>query len=153
VGFVLFGEGALRPALQRQIEQLGLTDRFVLPGFRADLDALIPNFDVLALSSYTEGLPNVVLEAFAAAVPVVSTAVGGTPELIDDGVSGYLVTAGDAEALAARLRDVLAYEGRRRTMGEAGQRRVRESFTFAAQAQRYEQLFDELTTVRGNAAC
>jgi glycosyltransferase involved in cell wall biosynthesis len=143
-GFVLFGEGALREALQRRIAQAGLTDRFVLPGFRADLDALIPTFDVLALPSYTEGLPNVVLEAFAAAVPVVATAVGGTPELVEDGTSGYLVPSGDPAALAEKLCAVLADENRRRAMGEAGRRCVQESFTFAAQAQRYQELFDEL---------
>ena len=124
----------------------------MLPGFRDDLDALLPAFDVLALPSYTEGLPNVVLEAFAAAVPVVATAVGGTPEVIDDGVSGSLVPAGDPVALANRLLDLLADEGRRQAMGAAGRQCVRESFTFAAQARRYLQLFDELTNVRENSA-
>jgi glycosyltransferase involved in cell wall biosynthesis len=151
-GFVLFGDGALRETLQRRIERAGLAECFVLAGFRDDLDTLIPAFDVLALPSYTEGLPNVVLEAFAAAVPVVATAVGGTPELIDDGVNGFLVPAGDAAALGQRLSDVLSNEAIRKAMGEAGRQRVRNSFTFAAQAQRYGELFEELTSVhRGTA--
>ncbi len=68
--------------------------RFILAGFRGDLDRLIPHFDLLTLSSHTEGMPNVILEAFAAGVPVVATAVGGTPELVEDGRSGFLVASG-----------------------------------------------------------
>src|SRR5262249_8930565 len=91
VGFVLFGDGPLRGNLESQIAARGLQGRFQLAGFRSDLDKFYPHFDLLALPSYTEGLPNVVLEAFAAGVPVVATAVGGTPEAVMHGVNGYLV--------------------------------------------------------------
>jgi glycosyltransferase involved in cell wall biosynthesis len=95
VGFVVFGDGACREKLVRQIKAAGLAGAFALGGFRVDLDRFLPFFDLLALPSYTEGMPNVVLEAFAAGVPVVSTAVGGAPEVVEDGVSGFLVPAGD----------------------------------------------------------
>jgi len=143
VGFVLFGEGRLRESLQTQIRQLGLDGRFVLTGFRADLDRYLPHWDLMVLPSFTEGLPNVVLEAFAVGIPVVATRVGGTPELVDDGASGYLVPPGDADALARRILDVLA-EGRAAHMGQVGRNRVEQSFSFTAQAGRYQQLFESV---------
>src|SRR5437660_11632373 len=97
--------------------------RFILAGHRSDLDGFLPFLDVLVLPSYTEGLPNVVLEASAAGVPVVATAVGGTPEVVEDGVTGYLVPPGDPEALAGRVRDVLAMPDGGRTLGQRGRQR------------------------------
>jgi glycosyltransferase involved in cell wall biosynthesis len=151
VGFVHFGDGPLRDAIQRAIDGAGLAGRFVLAGFRADLDALLPHLDLMVLPSYTEGLPNVVLEAFAASVPVVATAVGGTPEVIDEGVSGHLVEPGDPVSLAARMLQVLDSD-RRQEMGERGRQRVLRDFTFAAQARAYQRLFEELTPAMPVAA-
>jgi hypothetical protein len=145
VGFVLFGEGRLRESLQTQIRQLGLDGRFVLTGFRADLDRYLPHWDLMVLPSFTEGLPNVVLEAFAVGIPVVATRVGGTPELVDEGASGYLVPPGDADALARRILDVLAH-GRSTHMGQVGRNRVEQAFSFTAQAGRYQQLFESVLT-------
>jgi glycosyltransferase involved in cell wall biosynthesis len=144
-GVVVFGDGPLREELTRRIGAAGLARRFVLAGFRDDLDRYIPWFDVLALPSHTEGLPNVALEACAAGVPVVATRVGGTPEVIEDGVNGFLVPAGDADALAASLRAVLDSPDDARAMGELGRLRVRAEFTFEAQADRYRQMLAELT--------
>ncbi len=144
-GVVLFGDGPERDALARQIEAAGLAGRFVLAGFRGDLDRYIPWLDLMVLPSYTEGLPNVVLEACAAGVPVVATAVGGTPEVIEDGANGYLAPPGDAATLAACLLAALDSEDARRDMGECGRRRVREEFTFEAQAAQYLRLFAALT--------
>jgi glycosyltransferase involved in cell wall biosynthesis len=145
VGFLLFGDGVLREQLAERIAALGLRDNFVLAGFRDDLDRFVPFFDVLALPSFTEGLPNVVLEAMAASVPVVATAVGGTPELLDEGVSGYLVPPGNPAALAGRLLDTIASDGQRRAMGLRGRQRVTRDFTFAAQSSAYQSLFQQLT--------
>ena len=134
VGFVLFGDGPLRADLTRQIATEGLEGRFLMPGFRDDLDRLFPHLDLFVLPSFTEGLPNVVLEAFAAGVPAVATAVGGTPEIIEDGVSGYLVPPGNPNALASRIRDVLGDDGMRRAMARHGQEQVRGHFTFECRA-------------------
>ncbi len=150
VGFVLFGDGPLREALTRQIAELGLAGRFALAGFRTDLGRFLPHCDLLALPSYTEGLPVIVLEAFAAGVPVVATAVGGTPEVIEDRVSGRLVPPGDTDALARAILEVLDREDERRAMGERARLRVREHFAFAAQARQYERLFEELAGRRRN---
>lgn len=144
VGFVLFGEGPERASLQKQINAAGLGHCFILAGFRADLDRFVPHFDLLALPSYTEGMPNVVLEAFAAGVPAVATAVGGTPEIVQDGVSGYLVPAGDAETMAERICQALDNAEELPDMGRRGRMYVQEKFGFATQAELYRELFDQL---------
>lgn len=143
-GFVLFGEGAERANLQKQINEAGLGQSFIIAGFRADLDRFVPHFDLMVLPSYTEGMPNVVLEAFAAGVPVVATAVGGTPEVVEDGVSGYLVPAGDAETMAERISQALANADELPDMGRRGRLCVQEKFGFAIQANLYRELFLEL---------
>jgi len=144
VGFVLFGEGALHDDLASRVKQHGLEGRFILAGFRSDLDQYIPHFDLLALSSFTEGLPNVVLETLASGVPVVATAVGGVPEVVDHGVSGYCVEPGRPQDLARGIADLLDDDLLRSTMGESGQKRVAEEFTFDVQAQEYCKLFEHL---------
>jgi glycosyltransferase involved in cell wall biosynthesis len=144
IGFIHFGCGPLRKQLEHRIAALGIGDRFVLGGFSNDLDQFMPCFDALALPSFTEGLPNVVLEAFAAGVPVVATAVGGTPEVIEDGVSGYLVPPGKPVSLAERIHELLANDTARRAMGDQGRQRVLDEFTFEAQARQYLRLFNAL---------
>ncbi len=144
VGFVLFGDGPLREELTKQVAERGLQGRFVLAGFRPDLERVLPACDLAVSSSHTEGLPVVVLEEMAAGLPVVATAVGGTPEVVEDGVTGRLVPRGDAAALAAAASELLAAPERMRAMGRAGRRRVETRFTFAAQAEQYERLFRRL---------
>jgi glycosyltransferase involved in cell wall biosynthesis len=150
-GFLLFGDGPLQSTLARQISSLRLTDNFVLAGFRADLDRWLPNFDAFVLPSYTEGLPNVVLEASAARVPVVATAVGGTPEALEDGQGGFLVPPGDPPTLAGRIADLLGDVRLRETLGMGGFYHVRDHFTFTAQARQYVQLFEELLETPADA--
>jgi glycosyltransferase involved in cell wall biosynthesis len=144
LGFVHFGDGPLRAAIAGRITKLGIADRFILAGFRRDLDAFMPCLDLLVLPSFTEGMPNVVLEAFAAAVPIVATAVGGTPEVIEDGVNGFLVPPGDAGVLARRIGEALISEETRQAMGRGGQQSVLEKFTFDVQGRRYLQLLEEV---------
>jgi glycosyltransferase involved in cell wall biosynthesis len=144
VGFVLFGEGPQRARLQQQINAAGMGQTFVLAGFRPDFDRFLPHLDLLVLPSYTEGLPNVVLEAFAAAVPVVATAVGGTPEVIEEDISGYLVPPGDAQTMAERISEALASTDHRLDMGRKGRLYVQEKFGFTMQARLYRELFEQL---------
>ena len=144
VGFVVFGEGAQRERLQQRIDRYHLGGSFVLAGFRHDLDELIRQLDLFVLPSYTEGLPNVVLEAFAAGVPVVATSVGGTPEIVQHERSGLLVPPGDASALAEAIADLVSSEYRRRLMGAAGRDAVTEHFDFQSQASSYQELFTQV---------
>jgi glycosyltransferase involved in cell wall biosynthesis len=152
VGFVLFGDGPLREELARQIHEAGLVGRFILAGFRNDLDDLLPALDVMVLPSFTEGLPNVILEAFAAGVPVVATAVGGTPEIVEHGLNGFLAPAGNSDQLAAHIQSLIDSPQVRKGMGEAGRHCVAEVFTFEKQAQEYHRLFGELTWRAGSVS-
>jgi glycosyltransferase involved in cell wall biosynthesis len=143
-GVVIFGEGVLRPELEQLVRARGLDGRVVLPGFRDDLDSLLAAADVVTLPSFTEGLPNVALEASAAGIPVVATAVGGTPEVIADGETGFLVPPGRPAELAARLIQLLRDDDLRTMLGNAGRARMQRLFTFDAQAAAYLDLFARL---------
>jgi glycosyltransferase involved in cell wall biosynthesis len=147
-GFIHFGDGPLRGAIEQQIRGLGLKERFILAGLRNDLDRFLPHWDLSVLPSFTEGLPTVVLESYAAGVPVVATAVGGTPEAVADGVDGYLVPPGDPKALAGRILDVLGMGDERQAMAGRGRERIRAGFTFDAQAVPFHKLCAELINQR-----
>jgi glycosyltransferase involved in cell wall biosynthesis len=94
-----------------------------------DVRSALGRADVSVLTSVKEGCSNVVLESMAAGLPVVATDVGGNAELIEEGVTGFLVPAGDAEAVARRVGELLEDPGRARRMGAAGSARVRSLFT------------------------
>ena len=143
-GFVLFGDGPLRSELERLIAARALRGKFVLAGFRNDLIRYLPNLDLNARSSYTEGLPVVLLEAAAAGIPTVATSVGGIPEVLDNGESGYLVPAGDAPALAQRIVALLDNDHQRQAMGRSARARVRRDFSFTAMSRQYHELFRKL---------
>lgn len=114
---VLVGEGPLRSELETIRDDLGLGSTVVLHGPEAEARAIYPAFDVFAFASEAEGLPNVLLEAAAAALPIVTTAAGGAIEIVEDGVSGRVVPVGDARALADALEDVCGSSDLRRELG------------------------------------
>lgn len=143
-GVILFGDGPLRDSLASRVAELGLSGRVLLPGFRTDLDSLIGAADVVVLPSYTEGLPNVALEASAAGVAIVATAVGGTPEAVADGVNGILVPPGEPSSLASAVVALLRDPTLRARFGVAGRARMRDRFTFQAQADGYMRLLNTL---------
>jgi len=105
---------------------------------------LLPDVDLLVMSSHTEGLPVILLEALAAGLPVVATAVGGIPEVIQHGVQGLLVPPNDADALAARIGGLLQDTASRVQMRAAGPQRIATEYNTVLQAQRYQALFNRL---------
>lgn len=141
VYFIIFGEGFLRSELTGKIAAAGLEGRFLLPGFRTDLQSVMNEIDIFMLPSLTEGLPNVVLEAFAARKPVMATRVGGTPEVVQDGISGFLTTPDNTEFMAESVLKLAADAALRGNMGLAGYRHVAEHFGFEAQTLKYEELY------------
>ena len=144
VGVDLERGGAFQAELERDAERLGVRDRVVFAGRRNDAAALLGQLDVVALPSWTEGLPLVLLEAMARRRAVVATPVGGTPELLVDGETGLLVAPGDANALAAAIGRLLADAGLRERMGDAGYRRVADRFSAEEMCRRVLELYDEV---------
>ena len=125
---LLVGEGPLRTELQRQVEEKKLQGQVSFVGARptAEIPLWLNAADVLVLPSFSEGRPNVVLEAQACGVPVVATQVGGTPELIRDGESGLLVDSGDAGGLATAIRRLIDDKDLRRRLGEGGRANIKD---------------------------
>jgi glycosyltransferase involved in cell wall biosynthesis len=144
VGADLEQGGAYEEALRRRADELGVADRVVFAGRRADAARVLAAADLVALPSWTEGLPLVVLEAMALGRAVVATPVGGTPELIVDGETGLLVPPRDAGALADALRRILADDALRRRLGDAGRQRVEQRFSAAAMAHEVLGIYDEV---------
>ena len=128
----LAGDGPERAGLLAQIARAGLGDSVSLLGERDDVDALIGAADLLVLPSQEEGLSNVILEAMAQGLAVLATRVGGTPELIEHGVSGWLVEAGDVQALSEAIIRLAADPAQRSRLGEAARRRVAQRFSSQA---------------------
>jgi glycosyltransferase involved in cell wall biosynthesis len=120
----LAGEGPLQAELEARSQVLGVADRVVFLGFRSDVNHVYDAADVFVLSSLSEALPYVVLEAMAHELPVVGTRVGGVPEVIVQEETGFLVPPRDSAAIAESLRRLLASVELRQRMGKAGRERV-----------------------------
>ncbi len=144
VDFVLAGEGPLRGSLEALAAELGVADRVHFLGYRSDIPELLAACDAFALPSLYEGSSLAVLEAMAARRAVVSSAIGGTNELIEDGVDGLLVAPGDSAVLAAALRRLLEDDGLRATFATQARERVERDFTPAAMTGRVEAIYAEL---------
>lgn len=125
---IVFGEGDLRGALEKQIKDYGFGKQMILAGFREDVLQLVKSVDLFVMSSVTEGLGSTVLDAMAMKLAVVGTRAGGIPEAVVPGETGLLVPPGDAKALAAAIVRLLKTPALRRQMGEAGYTRVAERF-------------------------
>jgi glycosyltransferase involved in cell wall biosynthesis len=136
----LVGDGPLQEPLDRLVQDLGLTARVRFLAARPDLRPLFNRASLLALSSVAEALPNVVLEAMAAGLPVVATRVGGLPEMVTPGRTGWLAPPGDAPALAAAISQLLGSGETRRAFGRAGRRRVQQDFSLTAMARRHQEV-------------
>lgn len=128
--------------------ELGVADRILWTGHREDVPELMTAMDVCVLASLEESLPLVLLEAMAAGLPVVSTAVGGVAECVLDGQTGRLVPPANSHALAKALLELLADPARRQQFGEAGSRRARESFSPESQATAIERAFAQVVERR-----
>ncbi|HEX8109650.1 MAG TPA: glycosyltransferase, partial [Kofleriaceae bacterium] len=115
---VIAGDGPLLPALTERVSGLGVAGFVHLLGARKDVPDLLNALDTFVLSSDTEGLPLVVPEAMATGLPVISTAVGGVPSVIDDGQTGFLVPRGDEQALRDRAAALQADPAASRAMGQ-----------------------------------
>src|SRR6266567_2065966 len=128
--FLLAGDGEMRPFFEDQVKAAGLERTFAFLGHRTDIPALLSCCDIGVLASRSEGLPNAILEYMAAALPVVATAVGGVPEIIENEESGLLVPPENPTALSAAILRVLKDDELRKRLGKAGRERVLADFNF-----------------------
>lgn len=126
--FVVVGEGAERENLERLVSDLQLTDRVFLVGYKENASSLLPGLDLFTLSSVSEALAYVVLEAGAAGIPCIATSVGGIPEIIEDGVSGLLVPARDPRSIAEAITKLAQDKTLRTSLGETLQHKIATEF-------------------------
>jgi glycosyltransferase involved in cell wall biosynthesis len=141
--FLMVGDGPLRPELARIAGELGIADSVILAGSRSDVADLLALIDVFALTSTTECFPMALLEAMAIGRPAVCTAVGGVPEILDEGVTGHTVAPRDPRALAERLVALLLDPAAARTMGAAARARVESEFTLMRSVHDAERTLEE----------
>jgi glycosyltransferase involved in cell wall biosynthesis len=138
--------------MEAHARALGIADRVVFTGWRRDLPSIYADLDVLVVSSNNEGTPVSAIEAMAAGCPVVATRVGGLPDLIEDGETGYLVPPRDAVGLAANIVRLLRDRRMARSLGEAAQTAVARQFTVERLCHDVEDLYTELLARKGVVA-
>jgi glycosyltransferase involved in cell wall biosynthesis len=141
---VIVGDGSLRDALASHAAARNATDYCVFTGHTHDIAGIHHAFDLFVQSSDYEGTPNAVLEAMALESPIVATDVGGTAELVIDGLHGVIVPPGDAQVLARAMRRALADPDRARRMAAAARLRIERELSFDARMQRLEAIYEEM---------
>lgn len=141
---LFIGEGELRPELQRRVDELGLHHSVQLPGWRPDVWRLMKSANALVLASHWEGLPNVIMEAQAAGLPVVATAVDGSHELIRDQLTGRLVPRGDINAMANALGEILQNNAVAALMSRTARSHVAEHRHWSTCIEQYHELLNAL---------
>jgi sugar transferase (PEP-CTERM/EpsH1 system associated) len=141
---VIVGDGPLLHNLKKQISAAGLDDAVWLPGSRTDIAEIMQEFSIFALSSIAEGTPVVLLEAMSTGLPVVSTRVGGVPEVVIDNVTGALVSPSDPKAFAAAMAAYLRQPELAVRHGIAGRQRVMHHYSMEAMLSKYIELYDDL---------
>jgi glycosyltransferase involved in cell wall biosynthesis len=140
----LVGDGELRETVQHQVRALGIESRVRFLGVRSDIPDLLRAADVFVFPSRWEGNPLSVMEAMAAGLPVVATAVGGVPELVEDGASGILVPNEDLHGLVAAMQRMAQNPDLREQMGHAARCRAVERFDIRQTVRAYEALYEEI---------
>jgi glycosyltransferase involved in cell wall biosynthesis len=144
VDLLLAGDGPLKHDLESLVATLKMTDRVRFLGVRRDVPALLKGTSVFCLTSVSEGASLTVLEAMAAAQPIVLTNVGGNPELVRDQIDGLLVPRGDVGAVANALSTMLTDSARAAKLGASASQRVRTEFLLDTTIERYYELYREL---------
>ena len=144
VELLLIGDGPTRPEVDRLVRKFELNDRVKCPGFKRDVYQYLRCADVFALSSELEGAPLSLLEAMSCGLPVVSTAVGGIPEIIQDGENGLLVPFGDIDTYADKLYAVLTDSTLAGELGKAARQTILENHTAEKVLPQYEAIYEQV---------
>lgn len=144
--FVLIGVGPEELALRALASSLGIADSVIFAGYRKDMKRIYNSLDLVVQSSYTEGMPNVVLEALLMQVPVIATNVGGTAEVMQHERHGILVPAGSPDRLAVEIKQFMRGPNRLAAMARAGRERIREVFDSRKRIERMKQIYRAVCT-------
>jgi glycosyltransferase involved in cell wall biosynthesis len=141
---IVVGDGPYRPRVEKFINQNGLSQKIYLLGERENVPDLLASSEIFVLSSKKEGLPRTIIEAMLSGLPVVATRVGGIPELVEDGVTGFLVPRGNFEAFAKALNRLTEDPDLRRAMGEAGRKKALLEFTLDRMHKQTLRVYEEV---------
>jgi glycosyltransferase involved in cell wall biosynthesis len=147
--FILVGDGKARESFANQVAELGLSRNFLFLGRRSDIPQILASCDIAVLPSRSEGLPNAVLEYMAAGLPVVVSRVGGSEELVEDGVTGLLVSAEDSAALSAAFLRYLRNPEEAKQMAQSGREFVTRNFSFDRLVREVDELYTALLAKGG----
>ena len=146
--YVFVGEGAMREQLEEQAAQLGISGIVHFTGFRRDSEALMKSFDIFCLPSLSEGLSSAIMSAMACSLPVISTNVGGIPELVIHGKTGLLTEPSSPEQLAASLYRLLTSPEERKSFGREGRKIVESLFTVKRKLEKTEYYYKLLLSLK-----
>ena len=130
--FLLFGKGPLEKEIRRLCEHNRIANKVIFGGYRNDLERILPCLDLVVHPAEMEGLGVSLLQAAAAGIPIIASRVGGIPEIVHDGLNGYLVEAGDVSGLTGRVATILAEPEKARRLGTAGLKMVQSRFSTGA---------------------
>jgi glycosyltransferase involved in cell wall biosynthesis len=148
VKLLIAGEGEEENDLKNLVKSLDLSKEVILTGLCREVEKLLNFTELFVLPSLWEGMPNAVLEAMAAAKPVVATRVGGVPELVMDGETGILVPPEDSESLARAIVGLLRNTAQANSMGNAGRKRVQEHFSLREMVTKTDSLYQKLLNTK-----
>lgn len=149
VEFLIIGDGPLRQKLENDVVLFNIKEKVKFLGERSDVPRLLSCMDILVSSSYLEGMSNVILEAMSSGVAVVATAVGGNPEIVEDGVNGFLIPVGDAEALGKTILSLIENHALRNTITQNARARVIEQFSLGNMVRSYSKMYSQYFKDKG----
>jgi len=140
--FIFIGRGPLEEELKREAHSLGIGSSVKFLNYREDVKDLLKIMNIFVLTSLSEGMPVSMIEAMASKVPVIATSVGGIPEVIQDGLNGYIVTPSDPSQLANRMSTLLKNEDIAQNFATAGYNKVRDHLTLQSMITKYAVMYN-----------
>ena len=144
VEVLIVGEGPLESQLIQEANTLGLSGKIHFAGVQPNIPDVLNALDIFVLPSRSEGMPNAVLEAMACGIPTIATSVGGSPEIIEDGISGMLIASEDEGHLTRALTELIQDDEKRRMIGSEGRKRVLSHFNLKKMVLKYQELYEAL---------
>ncbi|MFN2176392.1 MAG: glycosyltransferase [Anaerolineales bacterium] len=142
--FLLVGDGPLRLDIEEEIKKLKLSEKVILTGLKRDVQSYLSIMDVFLITSLWEGLPRTVLQAMAMGIPVVAYKSGGIPEVVNDGISGYLCNPGDIDEMTKKTILLLKNPIMREEMGRKGSSMISNEFDLQVMIKQVSQLYFDL---------